>query len=372
MVIARDALLGAARAVGEVIGGKSEIAVLNNLLVRAEGTTARLTGTNLDIQIEVAVECEPSTLAATVSASRLIAAVDTLRGGQIECAHDGAKLVISQNRATRTLPTVPVEEFPLLREDDFAATFEMDASALLRLLDAAHVAMLADDVARPYLAGVCLHPDGDHLVAAATDGKRLVRARGNLPAGAEAIPESTIVAARSVQLIRKCLREAEEGSAVLVQVNERKISVRVGKAQLLCKLIEGTYPDYTRVIPSANGILLKVHASEFERSILAAAALARVEEKGRTRAVIMKLGEESSEVTGVSPDGSVIEPLDGEFGPGSFEIGINSLHAAPLASVFGEAARLEIAFHEANRELPILITSPDRPEITAVMMPMRT
>jgi DNA polymerase-3 subunit beta len=369
MTVDRDALLGAVRAVNEVVQAKASIPILANLMIEAAEGSAIIRGTDLDIQVDMTVANVAGALATTVSADRLLAAIDTLRGGRIDLTSGEGRLTIKQGRSTRTLPTLPVTDFPVMPADDFEVEFEIGTAALLRLIEATHVAM-SNEAARPCLNGIHLHASDDELIAASTDGQRLVRASEKLPLGAGGIPPDVIVPSKTVMLLRKMLANGEDGASALIRVNARKISVRTGQTHLLCKLIEGTYPDYARVIPSGHERLLKVLGSEFTRGVHAAAQLANAANgKGRGRGVKLSLSSDAIEAVGVSMDGSAFEPIDGEYAHDPLELGINSALAIPVAAIFGEAARIEIAFGDA--QAPILFTSPDKPALTAVVMPMR-
>jgi DNA polymerase-3 subunit beta len=362
----RDVLLNAARTISDVTSGKVTIPILQNLMIVTEGGLARIVGTDLDIQIEATIGCvSDAAIEATVSVERLIASIETLRGGEIQMKPGQDRLVITQGRSTRTLPTLPIGDFPTLTENDFDAEFEVDASALLRLFDAAQVAM-ANEVARAFLNGVLLHVRDGKLTAAATDMNRLVEATDKLPVGAEAIPPNVIIPSKAVQLMRKILRNAEEGSAVLVRCNGRMISFRSGKVHALCKLLEGEYPDYQRIIPRGNAKTLEVHVTEFVRSLQAAAALGgSAGEKTRGRLVRLNLNREAPDAIGTSSDGSVVEPIEGAFDDDEMLVGVNSALAVPVAQIFGEAAQLRISF--ADPKIPMLLTSPDKPALTAVV-----
>jgi DNA polymerase-3 subunit beta len=203
------------------------------------------------------------------------------------------------------------------------------------------------------------------MAAVSTDGHRLTRIVTEVPAGAEGMPD-VIIARKSVRELRRLLEGVDRKSIVPVELSQAKLSTRIGAVRLIAKLIDGTFPDYARTIPPANDKILTVHSTEWARCMRAAMAVCTE----RTRGVRLDLSEKGSQVMGQSPEGgNAVEPIDGEFGPGELTIGVNARYAVDISAIFGEAATLRIAF--ADPAAPILITSADRPSLTAVLMPMR-
>jgi DNA polymerase-3 subunit beta len=305
-----------------------------------------------------------SNLAITADAARLASAVETLRPGTVQVALGGGELMITQGSSRRRLPTLPAEDFPMIQVGDTVSRFEMPAGVLLSMLNATALSISTEEM-RYYLNGVFFHVDRKTLRAASTDGHRLTRVIAELPAGAADMP-NIIVARKSVREMRRLLEAVDAKAIIPIEIGNMKLQVRIGNVRLVAKLIDGTFPDYSRTIPTANGKILTVHSAEWARCMRAAIAVC----SERTRVVRLNLSERGSEAIGQSPEGGdAMEPIDAEFGPGDLEIGLNGRYAMDLAAVFGDAATLKLAF--ADPVAPILITSDDKPALTAVLMPMR-
>jgi DNA polymerase-3 subunit beta len=254
--------------------------------------------------------------------------------------------------------------------DQLDVAFQIDAAVLRSLLDATHVTMSSEEKTRVYLCGVFLHVHDGKLCAASTDGVRMVCAEAPLPAGADGLPD-IILPKKLVLLLRRHLAKMQPGDRLDIRASRQKVMISYGTTVLLGKLIDGEYPNYRRIIPVGNDKPLKVHSGELVRAIGAASALveAAADGTGRSKGLAFRLSPTGCELRSSSGDANAVEPLDGEFASGDFEIGLNALYAAPVAGIFGEAAELELLF--ADPRAPVLFTSPTVPSVIGVVMPMR-
>lgn len=126
-----------------------------------------------------------------------------------------------------------------------------------------------------------------------------------------------------------------------LQFGDRKVAAIFGRTRLILKIVDGSFPDYTRVIPTKNPMSLKVHATELARALRAGSVIA----DAKVRAVKLAMSADACRIlsTGLYGD-HVDEPIDAEFGPGELEVGLNAGLAMPMATAFGEAAALDITF----------------------------
>jgi DNA polymerase-3 subunit beta len=364
--VVREDLLAAIRAVSQVVESRVTIPILANLLVASEDGAIVIRGTDLNMMAEIRLPCEVGAqFATTVDQAGLQSAVETMRPGAVieaMLADEDRRLVLKHGRAVRNLPTLPPSDFPPMVLDSPDAEFEMEARILRNLLDAAAPAMSTEEAARPYLCGVYLHaPDMDSFRAIGLDGSQMVRASAPQPHGAGGMP-GVIVSRKTVGLFRRVL-DAHSDSQLRFRVDAKKVEILVGRMRLTSKVVEGTFPPYDRMIPAGNDKILKVHSAELRRCITATAALA--ESRGKARVIILELGPDECQARAASTAGAVVDPLDGEFPHEAMSIGLNERLAGPLVGVFGEAAQLEVAIDAPNK--PVVITSPDKPGITAVL-----
>lgn len=363
MTIDRDAMLAAVRAVGAAVERRNTIPILSNLMLKAEDGQLTIIASDLDLWSHMVVPCEGGVLHSTVEAARLLTSIDTLRPGAIEFAPENGALVLKQGRSRRKLPTLPPHDFPVPKPMNDAVRFAMEASALLRILEAARVSASTEET-RYYLNGVFMHVTGDHLAAASVDGHRMTQVKFAIPSGAENLPD-IIIPNKAVNLICRMLGDAPEGAQVAIEVSETAWMVRLNRSLLRGKLVDGTFPDYQRIIPQPRANSLNIHAAEFERCVRAAAAAT----DGKSRGIRIDLDPSQCLASGYAVDGGTAEePMDGSYAGQSQAVGVNSSYALSFAKIFGTAAMLDIEFGDP-RDL-ITVTSNDRPGVLAALMPM--
>ncbi|UYY60124.1 DNA polymerase III subunit beta [Sphingomonas sp. S2-65] len=368
--VERDALLGALRQVADVVQSRQTIPILANVLLIAEAGALSITGTDLDLQATSRVEAAGE-LQITTDSSKLVAAVTSLKPGKITLSvEDRGQLVLKQGRGKRSLPTLPAKDFPKRAALENAINFRMPGASLARLLDATSGAMSIEDT-RYYLKGVFLHVAANRLFAAATDGLRLIRADVAVPDGAEEMPD-TIVPDKAVAHLRKLL--GKDGSGEIgIEITADAIGFELGSTRFLSKVVDGSFPDYTRVIPPEEGGRLDLARSAFLEPVQGVASVLNAEgEKTKVRALgfYLKEGEEGCEVRGKDSTGAQAqEVLDADFRGVPVEFGVNHRFAVIAGSIFADSAKLTLwVSGPAN---PIRITSDKDADLLAVVMPMR-
>ncbi|MBP8232605.1 MAG: DNA polymerase III subunit beta, partial [Rhizorhabdus sp.] len=248
-----------------------------------------------------------------------------------------------------------------LAAGDMTHSFSLPASDIKRLIDRTQFAISTEET-RYYLNGIFFHVQDDVLKAAATDGHRLARVTIARPDGAEGMPD-IIVPRNCVAELRKLLDEAEE--AVSISLSPTKIRFGLGSAILTSKLIDGTFPDYNRVIPTANDKLLKLDPKSFMQGVDRVATIA----SEKTRAVKMALDRDKVTLSVTSPEnGTAAEDVPGEYTSPGFEIGFNARY---LMDILGQIDGNTVEVHLADAAAPTLIRENDKSPALYVLMPMR-
>ncbi len=369
LAIERAALLRSLSHVQNVVERRTTIPILSNVMLRADGETLHLTATDMDLSMASA---EPARIerpgTTTVAAHTLFEIVRKLPEGAevvVEQAPEAHELSLRAARSVFTLPALPADEFPAMDLDELDVRFAMPAAELRRLIDKTRFAISTEET-RYYLNGIHLHAFGSGaaavLRAVATDGHRLARIELALPAGAEAIP-AIIVPRKTVAELRK-LVDTLEGD-VRVAVSPTRIQFILERAVLVSRLIDGTFPDYERVIPVGNERLAELGTKAF------AAAVDRVSTISTERARAVKLGFDDGRLlaSAVSTEaGRAEEEIDAAYSSEPLEIGFNSRYILDmLAEVEGETVRLEMA----NPAAPTLVRDPADSSTVYVLMPMR-
>lgn len=369
MEIDRDALLGALREVATVVPGRTTIPVLANVLMECADGRLSITATDLDLQATTTVEAAGD-LSVTLPADKVQAAVQSLRPGRIALepvANRPSSIRFKQGRNQRTLAGLPSKDFPTRGKLEGATAFEMPASSLARLLETTQVAQCADEV-RYYLMGVLLHVFDGQMYAAATDGHRLVRCKVDTPDGADGMPDS-IIGTKVVALLRKLLSKFE-GTAH-VAITARAATFTLGRTVINAALVDGTYPDYRRVIPEPGTTTLTIKRNELAVAANGVIAVVSGEGKDRVRCIRIDVtsgGEcelSSRDDAGADASEMLVGTVTGR--PQTF--GVNGKYFASAIGIFADAAEVAISLSEATS--PVRITAETDPDLVAVVMPMR-
>ncbi|WP_294237714.1 DNA polymerase III subunit beta [uncultured Sphingomonas sp.] len=366
--IERATLLKGLSHVQSVVERRNTIPILSNVLLEAtaEGQL-RMMATDLDLQINdsvaAAVDQPGST---TVSAHTLFDIARKLpEGAQVQLTAADGRMTIVAGRARFSLGTLPRDDFPVIAEGELPTQFELPVELLKQIIDKTRFAISTEET-RYYLNGIFLHVAEDNgapvLKAAATDGHRLARVTIERPNGAEGMPD-VIVPRKCVGELRKLLDEVD--GSVGVSLSGTKIRFDLGQAILTSKLIDGTFPDYSRVIPTANDKILKLDPKAFMQGVDRVSTIATE----KTRAVKMALDRDRITLSVTSPEnGTASEEVPGEYTSLGFEIGFNSRY---LLDILGQIDSDLVEVHLADAAAPTLIRENDKAPALYVLMPMR-
>ena len=370
--IERATLLRCLSHVQSVVERRNTIPILSNVLIEADGDSAlRVMATDLDLQVveHMAAASVDSPGAITVSAHLLFDIARKLpEGSQVSLETAENRMTVKAGRSRFSLPTLPRDDFPVIVEGDLPTSFEIPARTLAELIDRTRFAISTEET-RYYLNGIFLHVSDDAepvLKAAATDGHRLARFTLPRPAGAEGMPD-VIVPRKAVAELRKLLEESLDGN-VQVDLSASKIRFTLGGeggVVLTSKLIDGTFPDYSRVIPTGNDKLLKLDPKSFYQGVDRVATIATE----KTRAVKMGLDGDKVTLTVTSPDnGTASEEIAAEYRADPIEIGFN---AGYLKDILSQIDSDTVEMHLADAGAPTLIRKDENAPALYVLMPMR-
>ena len=367
--IERATLLRCLSHVQSVVERRNTIPILSNVLIEASGdNTLKIMATDLDLQVvETLGAVSVDTPAAiTVSAHLLFDIARKLpEGSQVSLDAADNKMVVKAGRSRFTLPTLPRDDFPVIVEGELPTSFEIGAATLAQLIDRTRFAISTEET-RYYLNGIFFHVADDELKAAATDGHRLARYTLPRPDGAEGMPD-VIVPRKCVAELRKLLEESLDTN-VEVDLSASKIRFTLGGENgvvLTSKLIDGTFPDYSRVIPTGNDKILKLDPRSFFEGVDRVATIATE----KTRAVKMSLDADKVTLSVTSPDnGNAAEELAADYGSDPLEIGFNANY---LKDILSQIEGDNVELHLADAGAPTLIRKDDSSPALYVLMPMR-
>jgi DNA polymerase-3 subunit beta len=369
VTVERAELLKSLGHVYRVVERRNTIPILANVLIKADKGNLSLKATDLDLEVTDTTPADVSPGGATTVPAHMF--YDIVRklpdGSQIvlEGSGDRAVVTLRAGRSRFTLQTLPESDFPDLAAGEMSHKFSVPAADLKRLIDKTQFAISTEET-RYYLNGIYLHAAGTAktatLRAVATDGHRLAQVELPLPEGAAGMP-GIIVPRKTVAEVQRLI-ETGEGE-VLIELSAGKIRFSIGNVVLTSKLIDGTFPDYGRVIPANNDKSLIVDQKDFEAAVDRLATVSS--ERGRAVKLSITAGRLVLSVT--NPDsGSATEELEVEYDSDPLDIGFNSRYLLDIAAqIEGEVAVLKLA----DPGSPTLVQDKDAKGALYVLMPMR-
>jgi DNA polymerase-3 subunit beta len=367
--IDKPSLAKALAHVASVVERRNTIPILSNVLLATSNNELKLTATDLDMELVETVPCRAKGEGATTVPAHMFH--DIVRklpdGAEIEIARDGeqGRLTVASGPARFSLQTLPADDFPSLSVDDLGHAFSLPAKDLRRLIEKTRFAISTEET-RYYLNGIYLHAavSGGKPVlrAVATDGHRLAQVELPLPSGAKDMPGVIVPRKTVVELAR--LAEDSDGE-VRIELSPSKIRVSGPRVVLTSKLIDGTFPDYERVIPQGNDKRMEVDNLAFAQAVDRVSTLSS--DKGR--AVKLTIGDCRLVLSVNNPDsGSATEELNVDYGFDPIEIGFNARY---LLDITGQLESGAAEFQLADPGSPTIVRDGKDASALYVLMPMR-
>ena len=369
VTLERATLLKSLSHVYRVVERRTTIPILSNVLVRAAEGRLLLKATDLDLEV---VESLAADIAqpgdTTLPAQVLHEIVRKLPDGAqvtLEMTGDQSQLTLRSGRSRFQLQCLPASDFPDLSAGEPTHRFALGAKDLKTLIEKTQFAISTEET-RYYLNGIYMHAlevDGQPMFrAVSTDGHRLARVEVPAPAGAADMP-GVIVPRKAVAEIQKLIEDP--AAEVAVELSSAKMRLTFGAVVLTTKLIDGTFPDYARVIPANNDKLLTVQRAPF------AAAVDRVStiSSERGRAVKLALADGKLTVSVNNPDsGSAVEEIDVDYDAAPLDIGFNARY---LLDITDQLDAETAVFKLADPGSPTLVQDREGASALYVLMPMR-
>jgi DNA polymerase III subunit beta len=369
VTLERTALLKSLGHVHRVVERRTTIPILSNVLLNASGGGLQLKATDLDLEV---TETTPADVgqpgATTLPAHTLYEIVRKLPDGaqvSLESDKGGGQFQLRSGRSRFNLQALPESDFPDLAAGELAHRFRLGAGELKRLLDKTQFAISSEET-RYYLNGVFLHvteEDGAALLrAVATDGHRLARLETPAPTGAAGMP-GVIVPRKAVVEVQKLIEDPD--AEVTIELSPAKIRFTLGSVVLTSKLIDGSFPDYARVIPTHNDKYVTVERKDFSEAVDRVSTISS--ERGRAVKMSINAGKLVLSVT--NPDsGSAVEELEVDYDGAPIEIGFNARYLIEIANQLDSDTTL---FKLNDSGSPTVIQDRDGASALFVLMPMR-
>ncbi len=367
--IEQTELLKAMARVQSIVERRTTIPILSNVLIEAKETSLYLRTTDLDIEVLDKVEAvieTPGSL--TVGANTLYEIVRKLPdGSRVEFLNDigSSQLEIVASRSKFFLSTLPTEDFPVMASEEYDFDFTIKAKVIKRLFDKSKFAMSSEET-RYYLNGVYLHPcienEKNILRAVATDGHRLAQIDIENP-GLKDNFSGIIVPKKTVSELRMVLEN--ENDDISISISNNKIRFSNNFLTLTSKIVDGTFPDYKRVIPLDNDKKLQVNATEFSEAVDRVSTVS----SERSRAVKLSLSAGKLHLSVNSPEnGKAEDEILVDYTYDDLEIGFNARYLQELTSQV-DGQNVEFSFKSSGD--PALMKDIEDEGAIYVVMPMR-
>lgn len=366
--IERAALLRSLSHVQSAVEKRNTIPILSNVLLKAEDGALGMSTTDMDLEINETVAANISESGSvTVPAHTLHDIIRKFPDGtdvELTLADGGNIMTVQSGRSVFKLSCLPVSDFPEIGVGEFPSNFALAAADLRAMIDRTKFAMSTEET-RYYLNGIYVHEadkDGVKVLrAVATDGHRLARFEMPLPEGATGMP-GVIIPRKAVMELRKLVEDAAD--TIAVSLSESKIRFAFDHIVLTSKLIDGTFPDYQRVIPEGNDKIVEVNPKIFTGAIDRVSTIS----DGKSRAVKITFHGNTMTLSANSPDaGSATEDLE-IHGNDNLEIGFNAKYLLDITSqIEGDGCRMTLA----DSGSPTIIEDISDSSALYVLMPLR-
>lgn len=345
----RAQLAHALSTVTKAVEARTTIPILGNVLLSADKGQLSITGTNLDLEISTSLPVLDSQEGTVTVAGKLLLDIAKRATSDVSLEADGNHLIVKSGKSRFKLDTLPAADFPSFNHGSFDTTIEFDLASLVQEVQFA----VSTEETRYYLCGVFLEAKDGYIVATATDGHRLASTRIE--------QESTFA---PVILPNKLLSLLPTG-VVSVSLSSNKVMIESGSTVIVSKLIDGTYPDYERVIPKPSERVATVSAKTLRDAVGRTSVIA----SERGKAVRFLFASDSLTLNVANPDrGDATEEMEVSFSGEPLTIGFNGQYVADLMAAFGTD---EITMSMEDSGSPALVLSESRPGYRCVIMPMR-
>ncbi len=367
----RATLLKALAHIQSVAEKRNTIPILANVLIAAKDGRLSLTATDMEIavveQIAAGVSQDGATTAPAAVLYEIVRKLPD--GAEVEFDHGGgdAPLALRAGRYATSLNVLAIDDFPSMTAGNLPHKFRVPSGVLRGLIDRTRFAISTEET-RYYLNGIYLHvaetDTGPMLRAVATDGHRLARVQTEVPDGAIGMP-GVIVPRKTINELRKLLDEA--GDDVELSLSDTRIQFSVGSVMLTSKLIDGTFPEYERVIPRDNDKIMRVGKKDFSDAVARVAAISQE----RSRPVKLSIERNLLTLSAASPDqGTAKEELDDgrvSYESTPLEIGFQARYLNDIT----DQIEKDVEFAFSDSAAPTVVRDVDSPSALYVLMPMR-
>lgn len=360
----RDALLRPLQIVSGIVERRHTLPILANILIRKDGERVSFLSTDIEVQIttHAQVGSGNDVTSTTVAARKLL---DILRAlpdsGDVSLTLANKRMTVQSGKSRFALQTLAAEEFPTVAQaEQYNAKVTLPQKTLKHLFNMVHFSMAQQDI-RYYLNGLLLVVDGKNVIAVATDGHRLAFCQ--VATEQEFARQEVIIPRKTILELQRLLEDTDQ--PVDLEIANNQVKLTFSDIELISKLVEGKFPDYTRVVPKGYKNNFTLGRDALLRSLQRAAIMTSDKFKG-VRCIV---SPGSMKISSTNADQEeAVEEIEIDYGGDSVDIGFNVTYLLDvLNNLKGDS--INIALGDANSSA--LITVPDNQDFKYVVMPMR-
>jgi len=363
ITIQREDLLKPISIVAGVVERRQTLPILSYVMLRSRDGRFTMTGTDLEVEVSAAIPLQVADFELTVPARKLF---DICRAIPAEATitldKHGDKVLVRAAKSRFSLLTLPAADFPTIDSDDLKQALTIEESLLKTLLDQTQFCMAQQDV-RYYLNGLYLEfkKEGG-LRGVATDGHRMAIAE-TLLSETQNADTQIIIPRKGVQEIARLLSATDSSIRMFVGVNH--IRLEVGSVVLTSKLIDGRFPDYTKVVPATLSKTIHLERGPFREALGRVAILSNEKYRG----VRLNLQPGKLSISAHNPEQEeATEDLDIDYKGEGMEIGFNVNYLTEAVSAI-HGDELVLGLNDPNSSCAVY--SPAEPRTQYIIMPMR-
>lgn len=361
----QDKILSALQSVAGIVERRNTLPILANVMFNKVDEHVQLTTSDLEIQIQTSADLggDKGNYATTVAARKLIDILRSMPSDQtVTLESTAGKLLLKSGKSRFTLQTLPAEDFPLVQKaGDFSPKFVIPQKPLKTLFARVHFAMAVNDI-RYYLNGILFVVQGNSLTLVATDGHRLALDQAQLD---HEVPQQQVILPRKTVLELQRLLDNDGEGLVEIQFASNQARFTFDKLEFVTKLVDGKFPDYTRVIPQRYPNQILIDRTLLLSSLQRVAIMTSDKFKGVRLTFekgVLRIAANNAEQE------EAVEELDIDYQGEMVDIGFNVSYLIDVLSNMGQE-QVNISFADANSSA--LLTIPGDEEFVYVVMPMR-
>ncbi len=351
-----------------IVDKKNSLPILANILIEAKNNQLTLSSTDMDISIIEKITCTVLEDGATTINSQIL--YDIVRkiddNSEIEIISNNGKLLSLRSKGSRfSLACLPKEDYPIIETNNEGVDIILNSKILFKLIDKTKFA-ISNEETRYFLNGLYFNVTNEEnkniVTLVGTDGHRLAKFSHEIDAKIDQV-SGVIIPKKTIYELSKLLSEID--NEIKISISSNKIVFTIGEIIFISKLIDGSFPDYKRVIPNDNTNILNINRDK----LLAAVDRVSTIANEKSPVIKFKLLENILNLNTVNNESSTAsEDLKINYNGDEIEIGFNSKYIMDIVNNLDDS---EISINLKDNSSPVIAKENSNTNLVYVLMPMR-